>query len=245
MSHRNGNRTACAAGALYPVVLKDGSYEPSGAPISYLVSQDGLFIVRETPLFSVSVRADGVPGLLPHAPHLHLKIPPLPAAIAERALGFFRAVYERWQGEAILFLFYDERGRRYLLDAPPQLIRGRFERGRFRAELQLEYGTCARPGPEFVKLGTVHSHGHAAPTHSDIDEHDELYESGLHVTAGYVSSPLPKFAAAFVVGRTRFVVPAAEIIPPVRATRRWPSSWMDRVVVACDQRAAFGERSVR
>ena len=245
MSQRNGNgpeRPAAPrpAAPLYPVIVKDDAYAPSDAPIAYLVTQDGLFIVRDTPLFSVSVRVDGVPGLAPHTPYLHLKIPPLPVALVERAIGFFRAVYERWQGEAILILFYEERSRRYQLAAPPQLIRGRFERGRFRAELQLEYGTCERPGPEFVRLGTFHSHGHAGPTHSQVDEHDELYESGLHITAGYVHSSAPKFAAAFVVGRTRFTVAPADIVPPLRAARRWPAAWMDRVVVACDARDAFG-----
>jgi len=95
--------------------------------------------------------------------------------------------------------------------------------GRFRADLALDYGTCTRPGTDFVKLGTLHSHGHAGPTHSTIDEHDELFETGLHVTAGYVDSRRPEFAAAFVVGRTRFAVPAADVFPPFHAARRAPS----------------------
>lgn len=224
---------------LFPVLVKDAAFRPPDGSTYYVLASNGLFLVRRTPLFSASVAVDGgPPGLETHDASLTLHLPRLPRALLERAVGFFRAVYERWQGEAILIVFYappagDQPGR-FALGAPPQRIRGRFERGYFRAELRLDYGSCEKPGPEYVKLGTIHSHGNAGPAHSGIDMHDELYESGLHITAGYVHSEVPEFAAAFVVGRTRFTVPVDTVLPRCHRPRRPLPSWMSQVTVASD-----------
>jgi hypothetical protein len=191
-----------------------------------------LFLVRDTPLFSASLPVDtGVPGLQEQEAGLTLRVPRLPRVLLGAALGFFRDVFERWRGEAILLMFYDPTLGRFAFRAPPQRITGRVESGRFRADLRLDYRACDRPGPGYVKLGTFHSHGNTAPWHSVVDVHDELYEAGLHITAGYVDSQRPEFAAAFVVGRTRFTVPVADILPASCAARRPPRSWIGQVTV--------------
>jgi hypothetical protein len=225
---------------LFPVVVKDAAFEPPEAPTYYVLARDGLYLERRTDLFAASVRVEGgVPGLLPHESRIRLALPRLPRQLVERAVGFFRAVYRRWEGEAILVLFHapatPDRPARFALGAPPQVIRGRFERGRFRADLRLEYGACEKPGPEYRKLGTFHSHANVGPAQSAIDAHDELFETGLHLTAGYVDAPRPEFAAAFVVGRTRFPLPAEQVLEPFQAVRRWPAAWMEQVTVVCDR----------
>jgi hypothetical protein len=222
---------AAEASLPVPVFVKDAAFTPPDLPSYYLLTADGLFLVRRTALFSASVPADGVVGLQPHATGLRLQIPPLPRALIERALGFFRAVYARWRGEGILIMFYAPALRRFVFRAPPQRLTGRYEYGRFRADLQLDYGACERPDAQYVKLGTFHSHGAAGPRHSHIDLHDELYETGLHITAGYVDSSLPEFCAAFVVGRTRFTLAPDDLVPTCRAVRRPPPSWLDQVTV--------------
>jgi hypothetical protein len=224
---------------LFPVVLKDSSFHPRSESTHYILAQNGLFLVRDTPIFSASVPAEGVAGLQPHRSELVLHLPRLPVRLLERAMGFFRHAYERWQGEAILVLFYapprgDEPGR-FHVDAPPQTIRGRRTwRGLFQADLRLDYGVCEKPSPEYLKLGTFHSHGYAGPTHSATDAHDELYESGLHITAGYVNTAFPDFEASFVVGRTRFRLPVDRVLPRFRTHRRPPRSWLSRITIVCD-----------
>jgi hypothetical protein len=219
---------------VFPVVLKDGATALPEVPACFIVASNGVFLQRTTELFSATVRVEGVPGLQPHDDTLSLRIPRLPRSHLERAMGFFHAVYERWRAEGILIMFYSPSLQRFVLDAPPQVVTGRFEHGRFRAELRLEYGACETPAGDYVKLGTFHSHGYASPRHSGIDIHDEMFDTGLHLTAGYVDSTLPEFAAAFVVGRTRFAVAPEDVLCPFTARRRPPTAWLDRVVVRCD-----------
>jgi len=170
-----------------------------------------------------------VPGLAAHEARLDLRLPrPIPRPLLERALGFFRAVFQRWEGEAVLVMLYAPPTEtcpvRYRFVAPPQKIHGRVEGGRFRAFMRLDYGACARPAPEFRKLGTIHSHGDLPARHSAIDEHDELFETGLHVTAGYIHTTLPEFQAAFVVGGARFPVAAADVLAVRAAPTGRPAS---------------------
>ena len=225
-----------AGDPVFPVVVKDATFAPLDTPAYYVVAANGLFLERQTPLFSATVPVDGgVPGLMEHEAALVLRVPRVPRALLERSVGFFRAVYERWEGEAILVMFYAPALGRFALRAPPQRITGRLEYGRFRADLCLDYGACEKPGPEYLKLGTFHSHGRAGPAHSSIDMHDELYEAGLHITAGYIDSTVPEFAAAFVVGRTRFRLSPDDVLPRFRTAQRPPQSWMRQITVTCQQ----------
>ena len=234
------------ARALVPVVLKDDAFAPPDDETYYVVAGNGFFLERRTALYTASVPVQGgVPGLLPHDAALELRLPRrLPRTLVERALGFFRTIHHRWDGEGILIMFYappaGDRPVQYRFEAPPQTIRGRVERGRFRADLRLEYGACDRPGEQWLKLGTFHSHGPVGPRHSAVDAHDEVWETGLHLTAGYVSSSLPEFEAAFVVNRTRFALRVDELMEPTRTARDFPKRWMERITVVEDRNVDEG-----
>ena len=232
-----GNMTA---GPLFPIAVKDASLPALDGAGRYVVARNGLFLERNTPLFSAGVPLDGeIPGLAAHQPWLTLRLPRLPEVLLEQAMGFFRSVYRMWRGEAILIIFYapplDDRAGRYALVAPPQLLHGRRHSGRFWADLRLDYGACKSPGAGFIRLGSFHSHAEVGPAHSGVDAHDELYEAGLHLTAGYVDSRFPEFAAAFVVGRTRFQVSVESVLPCFRSPRPAPAAWLAQVTIACDR----------
>jgi hypothetical protein len=221
---------------LFPIVVKDADFTPPATDTWFVVAGNGVFMERKTALYTATVRVDGgVPGLLPHEPRLLLRLPRLPRALIEQAVGFFREAHRRWDGEAIVVMYYlpadAERPMQYEFVAPPQTIRGRWEYGRFRADLRLDYQAATPPGEGWRKLGTFHSHGHLSPRHSAIDEHDELFETGLHLTAGYVDSARPEFEGAFVVNGARFRVPPERVMSPFRSVRPWPEAWLARVKV--------------
>lgn len=219
--------------ALFPVVVKDRELSPPPAlDAYYLVAANGLFLVRHTPLFTAATAVEGgVPGLLAHEPALQLRVPRLPRTLVERACGFFRALFERWEGEGILVMYYAPALGRFALVAPPQVLTGGFSGGRFRADLRLDYGFCQKPGPEYVRYGTFHSHCELAPYHSQTDVDDEIGEPGLHVTAGYLHRARPEFATSFVVNATRFTLQPAEVLARFRNYRRPPAAWLEQVVI--------------
>jgi len=218
------------ARALFPVCVKDDTFAPpSGDAPYYVLAGDGLYLTRRTELFTACVPAAGVAGLSAHAATFELHVPMVPRRLVEEAVGFFREVWRRHGGEAILFMFYDPEHRRFAFTAPPQrLPRGASYAGWY-GSLRLDYEDTPAPGASFRRLGTIHSHGWASPHHSLTDVHDEAHDTGLHLTAGYVDSERPEFAAAFVVSGTRFTVSPNRVLAGFRAPRAFPPEWLAQV----------------
>ena len=217
---------------LFPVVVRSEEYEPPrDVGTYYVLAANGLFLERHTALFSASIPAPaGVPGLMPHQSRLELRLPRLPSVLVERAVGFFRGVWVRWEAEGILLIFYAPTLQRYALGAPPQLLTGRIEHGRFRADLRLDYLPCESPGADFLCVGSMHSHGNLAAHHSAVDAHDEAFEAGLHVTVGRVQRAQPEFETSFVVGGCRFPLPPADVLGAFEQARQPPRCWYEAIV---------------
>ena len=85
---------------MLPIYLKDRDFTPPADTIYYLLSRDGLFLVKRTPFFEAVVPATGIPWLEPQGPEVRLTAPPLPAALLLQALSFFRAVYTRYDSRS-------------------------------------------------------------------------------------------------------------------------------------------------
>jgi hypothetical protein len=217
-----------APAPLFPIVLR-GTTPPPDADTYYVLAGNGLFLERHTPLYRATVPAAGIPGLPAHMTSLDLRIPQVSRSLLERAVGFFRAVWARCEGEAILTLFLDPVERRIVADAPVQVIPCYLEHGRLRAVLQLGYTTCPKPDPRWVRLGDFHSHGTLGPEHSCVDRDDERDETGLHLTVGRLHRDCPEFAAAFVVGGHRFTLRPETVLPEFKRTRQPPDAWLERV----------------
>src|SRR5512135_68248 len=90
---------------MLPIYLKDQDFTAPDDPIYYLLTRDGLFLVKRTPFFEGVVPVAGIPWLEPQEPGVRLTAAsPLPADLLLRALAFFRAVYSRYQSEAVALL---------------------------------------------------------------------------------------------------------------------------------------------
>lgn len=216
----------------FPIVLKDAPHlEPPGR-LYYEIASNGVFQVKDTPIYHAVTRATrDVPGLYPSQERLLMKFPRLPAALVEDAVSFFDAVFEQFDGEAIVLLFYRAETREYRAEAPPQRIPGyRDAAGRLRAYLRLDYGSVPRP-EGFVPFGTIHSHAELSAYASGVDCDDERFRGdGLHVVYGHFGRPPLSRSAAFVANGRRFQVEPEQVLPdcdaPAGPAR---SDWMARV----------------
>jgi len=216
---------------MFPIVVKRPTYVEPAAGVYYLVAENGVFQVRDTPLYRGVTRVTGgVPGLLPEHEHLRLKFPRLPRAVIEDVIALFEEAYRRWRGEAMVFVFYRAETREFRVDVPVQTLPARkTSEGRWLADLAVRYGDAARPSG-FVQLGTAHSHAELSASASGIDCADERYEDGLHIVFGSFAAGELSVSAAFVANGVRFLVDPADVLEPYRRPARAARpEWIARV----------------
>ena len=215
---------------IIPIYLKSETEAPAD-PLYYVVAANGTFLVRKTLLFTATTTVNEVIGLEPEAPAVALHFPKIPRAIMERVLGFFRLVYRRWDGEAVVVLFYSPERGEFLADAPPQVLQRFRSRDRWRTEGRVEYGAIARPDG-FLKLGDVHSHGDCAAFFSRTDDRDDD-EDGLRIVVGRVDRARLDVCASFVANGCRFSLSPRDVIETSSAPFSPvapPEEWVRRVV---------------
>jgi hypothetical protein len=192
---------------MLPIYLKDRDFTPPGDTIYYLLTRDGLFLVKRTPFFEAVVPAGGIPWLEAQAPEVRLSAPPLPAAVLLSAVAFFRAVYTRFKAEAVALLAWREATRTYELMVPHQTVGGG----------HCDYQVRDFPA-ELLRLGTIHSHAGVEAFHSLRDWQDERFEDGFHLTIGNLDTDLTLSCSVVVQG-------SRGPIPPERLFSPYPIPW--------------------
>ncbi|HSB71866.1 MAG TPA: hypothetical protein VLT62_21260 [Candidatus Methylomirabilis sp.] len=188
---------------MFPVYLKDEGFEPPAEQIYYLVTADGLFQVKDSPVFCSCVRVRGIRGLLPQKDEVRWKLPPIPGPLLQRVVGLFREVYRRYGSEAIVLLLYDLARQEYGLIVPEQHVTGG----------HLSYVPGETP-PGRLRVGTIHSHAEADAFHSPLDDWDEEHDDGLHATVGNLDGSVSLACSLMVDGR-RFPLRPRDVFQPV------------------------------
>jgi hypothetical protein len=192
---------------MLPIYLKDRDFAPPADPIYYLLTRDGLFLVKRTPFFEAVVPAAGIPWLESQDSEVRLGASLLPAALLLKALAFFRAVYARYASEAVILLTWREAIQTYELVVPHQTVGG---------------GHCDYEVREFpaglMRLGTIHSHAGVEAFHSVRDWQDERFEDGFHLTIGNLDADLTLSCSVVVQG-------VRGQIPPERLFSPYPIPW--------------------
>jgi hypothetical protein len=225
-------------GPLFPVYLKTADGAEPADPICYIVAANGIFIARNSALFASVTPVQGVTGLREQPLALSLSIPRIPRVLLDRLLGFFRWVYDRWEGEAIALIYYCAERRAFRLVVPPQrLTRVRF-RNRWHTQGRVEYRSLQRP-QGFIKLGDAHSHAGGPAFFSDTDDRDDR-EDGLRVVMGHIGRRSPEVCVSFVANGIRFPLETAGVLDRFGAPVPPPGAWRRRVTC---QSVGTGSRS--
>jgi hypothetical protein len=221
-----------------PVYLKtrDGG-EPSD-PTYYLLAANGVFFVKKTRLFRSVTEAVVVAGLEQQLLSLDLAFPKLPRHLLERIWGFFQFVYDRLDGEAIVFIYYSPAQGEFYVDAPPQTLTRHRTRHGLLTQGNVEYRSI--PHPEgFLKLGDAHSHGNSAAFFSSTDDRDDS-EDGLRVVMGKLGRPEPDVCVSFVANGTRFRLESGTVLEDFQKPLPPPEAWIQRVTCRYEDRLGFG-----
>ena len=187
---------------MLPIYLKDQDFSPPDDPLYYLLTKDGLFLVKSTSFFTAAVPVQGIPWLAAQEPEVRLTAPPLPAGLLLQTLAFFRAVYSRYKSEAVALLAWREATGAYELVIPHQTVGGS----------HCDYEIKDFP-PGLMRLGTIHSHAGLEAFHSERDENDERYEDGFHLTLGNIDGDL-SISCSVVVQGLRGQIPPERLFAP-------------------------------
>jgi hypothetical protein len=215
---------------MFPIYLKDQeSFSPPPEPTYFLLAQEGVFLVKRSPLYeSVTPYGGSLPGLAPQRPQLRLHLPKLSQRLLERVVGFFLEVFNRYGTEAVVVLLYaPQHG--FRIGVPQQSVSRWYTGYTHVGTYHVQYEHYSRPHG-FLQLGTMHSHGDLPASHSCIDKDDERYQEGLHITVGDILAPRPSFSAAFVANGHRFALAPEDVLAGYsRPYLPAPPGWLAKV----------------
>lgn len=215
---------------MIPIYRKTADFEEPPEAMYHLLTRDGLFRVLRTGLFTAVLKADGVPDLESQHSSLQLGFPRLPRKLIESVYGFFQTVFDRWEAEAIVLLYFSPAQRLFRVAVPSQTIY-RYQIGSsWRTEGRVSYGYHARP-EGFVKLGDAHSHADLPAFNSCVDDRDDR-EDGLRIVIGDLHRRFPSVSASFVAAGYRFRLTREEVIEDFLSPASPPEEWLAQV--ACE-----------
>ena len=204
---------------MFPIVPAGPALEGAGLP-AFVVAGDGLYLRKRSLLGTSQTRADRIAGLPDGAETLDYALPPVPADVMARAVGFFRAVYRSHRTEAAVLLLWRDGG--FDLAAPSQEV----------TAVSVEFDV--RPGdvpPGARVVGSMHSHGAYGAYASATDQDDEAGLDGLHLVVGDLERRRTGYAAAVVVDGVRFRLKAARLFERPRRPVEPPADWLAKVTV--------------
>ena len=205
---------------MFPL-LPAGSPAVDSALPAFVVARDGVYLRKRTLLGVSQTRADRVDHLPSATESLDYALPPVPADVTARAVGFFRAVYRAKRTEAACLLLW--RSGSFDLAVPAQKVTA--------ASVRFDVSGADIPAGSRL-VGTVHSHGGFGAFASATDEDDEAGLDGLHVVVGNLDRRRPAYSAAVVVDGVRFRLPIERLIRRPRRLVEPPPAWLERVTVA-------------
>lgn len=175
--------------------------------IYYIVAKEGIFLKKKTGIMESIAPVKGISILESIESTANMNIKKIPGGQFARVVTFFREVYKKYYGEAIVLIFYDETRHIYKFVAPHQKVTS---------------GTCDYDKGISVEnmqmIGTIHSHANMSAFHSGVDDKDEEHFDGLHITVGNMRDENVSITASIVANGHRFVIDPLDYIDRLELT---------------------------
>jgi len=167
----------------------------------YIIGKTGVFLKKKLDMIESLVPVQGINFLEDVVPYVKLHIDPIPVKEFGKILGFFKYAYNTYKSEAQAILHYCIKTRKWIVEVPLQEATA----GSVRYKSELSY-------PEYLRIGTIHSHASMSAFHSGTDVHDEEDWDGLHITLGNMNHHWFSVKASIVSNKIRCVVDPTEYI---------------------------------
>lgn len=193
---------------MFKVFVNDGTQEMPTDDIFYIISKEGIFLKKKLGIMESIAPVDNISILESVSTMATMDIPQIPAASFAKVIEFFKSVYDKYWGEAIVLLFYNEETKKYRIIPPHQKVTA--------ASLDYNRGITLEG---WTMIGDIHSHGSMSAFHSGTDDDDEKTFDGLHITLGHMKDDDISISASIVSNGYRFMVEPNDYIAGIKLTR--------------------------
>jgi hypothetical protein len=200
------------------IYVKTKDFKEPKDEIYYLVTADGIFLVKKNQFFKSSVRVEGISMLAEHKEDLKLNFQKkIPNFLMEQIIAFFKEVWRCYKSEAVALIYFSLEKLEYKVVIPKQKVNNDT------CQYELEKDNLSG----FILFATCHSHLNFTAFHSPIDDKDEEYRDGFHITIGNLDL-LASFSCSAMVCGQRFGVEPAELIEGIKEVKA-PEEWFLKV----------------
>jgi hypothetical protein len=221
-----------------PVYLKTDATTPRPEDSEFFwVTRDGIFFCRNHPFFRTDLPSKRpVKALASHEPSCFFQYPKVTQGQLEFIVGFFDRVYETYQSEAVVLLYWDLLKKRYKLWIPDQEATVREFWDGDRVPEDVRYTMPMQMPPHYLLVGDIHSHGNLSAYSSYTDKLDEKYRDGVHGVVGKIDRDPPEFHLEFCVDGARFGLEFDDLFTGYGQRRKMiPRKWLDKVKVEMER----------
>ena len=186
--------------ALFPVYLYEADLDLSELKGTYyLVTSKGIYMHKETKAGNALVPVEGIPWLEAPSMEFQLKLPKIPGRIIAQAYNFFKKVYEKYDSESYVTLYFSQASNQYRLWCPKQTV----SHGSVNYDRTDQPAFNDRSVNDWQACGTIHSHCNFSAFHSGTDTGDEASFDGIHITIGHVNRAQFSMCSAIAINAVR------------------------------------------
>jgi len=190
------------------------SIEKIQAAFAYILDASGWKIYKRNGVSTAVISVDSVAGLATLRQEISLTAPRIPLDLVRKVTAWFKAVYRKYQSEAVGYLYYQPASGEWQFVPPTQTATG--ASAKYEEAPRLE---------GWQVVGTIHSHGSMTAFHSGTDDADEKNFDGVHITVGRCDS-VPEYSCSLVVQGKREVVDPSILIDGMAPMDTVPAAWL-------------------
>lgn len=181
---------------------------------AYILDAEGWKLYKRNGVSTAVIKVDSVSGLAALEQKIDFQASKLPLELVRKVTAWFKAVYRKYQSEAVGYLYYHTASGEWQFVPPTQTATG--------ASAKYEEAP-KKEGWQVV--GTIHSHGAMSAFHSGVDDADEANFDGVHITVGRCDS-VPEYSCSLVVQGKREIVDPSILIDGMAPMDAVPVAWL-------------------
>ncbi|MGQ4893373.1 MAG: hypothetical protein ACP6IQ_01970 [Candidatus Njordarchaeia archaeon] len=202
------------------ILQKDDKVEDINSDFCYILANQGLFLKKKNFLYTSISKVDKIAGL----PEVEQTSEIIPIKMQEKFFlhirAFFQAVYDKFQTEAAVLLYYNPSKKLWAYLVPKQTVTS----GGVKYEVDTTSKIVIEPSlkiinkipKDFVQIGSIHSHAGMSAFHSGIDDNDEFNFDGLHITIGNFNDKAYTYAVRWIINGQSITKSISDIIETER-----------------------------